>query len=394
MPLSLAKESPAKINYQNVKISPGGKYLAISLTFEGRSSLVFRDRETNETLGLTNFPKQLMLGDYHWVNNERVVFKINNKVEWSTKPQFYGELYAIDFDGVKADAIYGFGIGEQQTGSRAKKKKSIFGWGDIIDILPSDKKHILISSTPMNSIKESQATVYKLNVYTGLIKNRVAKSPLSASSFMTNSAGEITSVTGISADNQLQLMIRHKDQWQDIGNVVLSNNAKVIPRIYSEEYLYIFDDDAKGERALYRFNITDKSYEAINADINIKNFEKYSMQHHAKDILQLEKETTTFLTFNNKQEQAQTYKQLMNTFPKEKVAINSRANIGGLYIVSVYKNASSGVFYLYNKDKNQLKYLHNFKQDLTVAEYSSVTNEKNVSVNDITLRLYPSGYKG
>jgi len=393
-PLSFAKENPSKINYQNVKISPDGKYLAISLTFEGKSSLVFRDRETNKTLGLTNFPEQLMLGDYQWVNNERVVFKINNKVSWNTKPQFFGELYAINFDADKADAIYGYAIGEQQIGSRGKKKKSIFGWGDIVDILPEDKKHILISSTPMSSKKDRLATVYKLNVYTGLIKNRLAKSPLSSSYFLTDSAGKITGVTGNSEDNLQKTLIRTNGHWQSLDNLIVGNNARVIQQNYSDEYIYFVDDNNEGQRALYQYNKAKKSYQPVESTMNISNFERYNVLQHSADTLPLNSDLTEFLLLNDMDNQAQIYQQLISTFPNKKVAINSKTTTSSLYIVAAYKSDISGVFYLYNQELNQLKYLYNFKQNPIKAELSNIDNEMKLSAKDNIIRMYPSGYKG
>ncbi len=283
---SYAKGNSSEIHYKNIKISPDGTYLAISLILDGISSLVFRDRETDEILGLTNFPKTLLLGDYYWVNNERVVFKVNDKVKWSDKPQFYGELFAINFDSSKADVIYGYSNGEKKIGSRAKKKKATFGWGDIIDTLPNDRKHILISSTSMNSLPDSLATVYKLNVYTGLIKNRL-KSSLSLSTPITNTFDDLVAVVGKTVNEQL-----------------------------------------------------------------------------------------------------------ISTFPNKKISISSKTRKGNLLIVAAYKSESSGALYLFNIEKNQLKYLNNFEKDLIEAEFSSVDNKKQVSFNYNTNRLYPSGYKG
>ncbi len=284
------KNDPATVKphlAESWKISPDGKCLAISLTLDGMSSLVFRDRESDKVLGITRFPKKMVLGDYLWVNNERVVFKINDRVEWDEKLQFYGELFAINFYGSKAEVIYGYNNGEKQIGSRAKKKKSIFGWGDIIDILPNDSKNILISSTSMNSTQDKLASVYKLNVYTGLIKEKLEKLPLPLSTLFDNASGDLTAVVGKTVNEQL-----------------------------------------------------------------------------------------------------------VNAFPNKRISISSKTDEGNLFVVATFKDDSSGVFYLFNKEINQLKYLNNFVKDLNETEFSSIDNKKQVSFNDNAIRLYPSGFKG
>jgi len=387
-----AKEPSSEIHYQNVKISPDGKYFAISLNLEGVSSLVFRDIETNKVLGLTKLPEQLALGDYQWVNNERVVFKINNKAAWSDKPQFYGELYAVNFDGSKAEVIYGYRNGKKQIGSRAKKKKSIFGWGDIIDILPNDKKHILISSTPMNSTKDNLASVYKLNVYTGLINNKLAKSPLPFSTFITSSSGDLIGVVGKTINNHKKLLLRKNEQWESLNEAMIGENFNVILPRYSDEYLYLFDD-TRGNRGLFRLNIAEQLYESVDFDMNVNNFEKNNIQQSTK-TLQLGRELTEFLLLNKQTEEAQTYERVISTFPNNKVTINSKNSEGDLFIVAVSKNDFSGEFYLFNKEKNQMKYLNHFEKDSIEVEFSHIENKKEVSFNDNTIRLYPGGFKG
>jgi len=387
-----AKDHSSEIHYQNVKISPDGKYLAISLTLDGLYSLVFRDIETNKILGLTKLPEQLVLGDYQWVNNERVVFKINNKVAWSDKPQFYGELFAVNFDDSKVEVIYGYSNGEKQIGSRAKKKKSIFGWGDIIDILPNDKSHILISSTPMSSTKDNLATVYKLNVYTGLIKNRLAKSPLSFSTFITNSSGDLAGVVGKTINNQQKLLLRKNDRWENLNEAMIGKDFRVILPRYSDEYLY-FIDDTREHRGLYRLNIAEHLYESVDFDMNVSNFEKYNIQQSPK-TLQLGMQLTEFLLLNKKIEDAKTYERVISTFPNKKVTINSKTSESDLFIVAVFKNDSSGELYLFNKEKNQMKYLNKFEKDPIEVEFLHIDNNKQVSFNDNTIRLYPGGFKG
>eukprot|EP00487_Bulimina_marginata_P001870 TRINITY_DN14406_c0_g1_i1.p1 TRINITY_DN14406_c0_g1~~TRINITY_DN14406_c0_g1_i1.p1 ORF type:complete len:175 (-),score=20.82 TRINITY_DN14406_c0_g1_i1:131-655(-) len=159
-----------RAQYQDAKISPDGKHLAVSVFNKGEASLVFLDSKTLKPLSGSKLPSRLEIDQYYWVNNERVVISLAKRDPWLEEPVSYGELFAINMDGSRGKMIYGYRAGEKQTGSFIKKKESTFGWGEIIDILPEDEKHILISSTPMSTSEERAATVLKLNVYTGVIK--------------------------------------------------------------------------------------------------------------------------------------------------------------------------------------------------------------------------------
>lgn len=76
-------------------------------------------------------------------------------------------MYAVNADGSKRELIYGYQAGGNTTGTRIKKKEATRGAAEIIDMLPEDDKHILISSTPWSKDRGGYAKVFKLNVYTG-----------------------------------------------------------------------------------------------------------------------------------------------------------------------------------------------------------------------------------
>ena len=75
--------------YQNAKISPDGKHLAVAVSIKGKTALVFfKPDKLNKAVGLVNLSGSSEVGDYHWVNNERVVLNIVKRVAWRETPQF------------------------------------------------------------------------------------------------------------------------------------------------------------------------------------------------------------------------------------------------------------------------------------------------------------------
>ena len=197
--------------YQNAKISPDGKHLAVSVFKENEMMIAFLKTETLEAISLTKIPENLEVGQYYWVNNERVVINVVTRDPWVEQPISYGELYALNIDGSKGKMIYGDRSGEKQTGSKIKKNESTRGWGEIIDILLEDKNHILISSTPMSEKFDNLASVLKLNVYTGVIKKKIAKSPVPFAKFLTDSKGQLKLVVGEDRNDDKKVFIKQKD---------------------------------------------------------------------------------------------------------------------------------------------------------------------------------------
>ena len=68
-----------RAKYQDAKISPDGKHIAIAMDSEGKRVLVFLNRKSMEMVGTAKLPDINEVGNFHWVNNERVVIKINQR---------------------------------------------------------------------------------------------------------------------------------------------------------------------------------------------------------------------------------------------------------------------------------------------------------------------------
>ena len=49
--------------YNDVQISPDGKYLAVTVDVEGKNSLVFLDSKTYQVVSRSSFPKREEVGD-------------------------------------------------------------------------------------------------------------------------------------------------------------------------------------------------------------------------------------------------------------------------------------------------------------------------------------------
>ncbi|MEI6858338.1 MAG: hypothetical protein V5788_00845, partial [Shewanella sp.] len=62
--------------YYDVKISPDGKHLAVLVDTDGRKTLAFLDSNTFKMTFAFKGGKRDQVGDYYWVNNERVVAQI------------------------------------------------------------------------------------------------------------------------------------------------------------------------------------------------------------------------------------------------------------------------------------------------------------------------------
>ncbi|KGJ86920.1 alpha/beta hydrolase family protein [Colwellia psychrerythraea] len=362
-----------RAQYQNAKISPDGKHLAVSVFNKGEASLVFVDSKTLKAVSGSKLPSRLEIYQYYWVNNERVVISLAKRDPWIEEPQPYGELFAINMDGSRGKMIFGYRAGETQTGSFIKKKQSTFGWGKIIDILPEDKKHILISSTPMSTTGERTATVLKLNVYTGVIKRKVVKSPVPFSRFITDSQGQVKFVVGIDGNNDTKLYFRKEGKWQHIPQDIVGSRVQPLFIDASGKSLYTIDDYQQDIKGIFKLNLENFQYKSVYTDkkVNITNVEMTTDKRSAYAV-RVDDGYPAYLILNKKHEEAKAFKELLKLFPYSSVNVTSKTKDGQRYVVFVSSDIDPGSLYLLDRESNKLKRLFQFKPEFQSADFAQV----------------------
>jgi dipeptidyl aminopeptidase/acylaminoacyl peptidase len=359
--------------YQNAKISPDGKYIALSIIVDNKLAIAFLERSTYKTVGSAKLPGNLEVGSFFWVNNERIVIAIAERKPWLEVPQLYGELFAINFDGSKAQNIYGYRAGEMQTGSHLKKKKSIRGWGEIIDRLPNDKENILISSTPMSKTGERLPSVYKLNVYSGKMQRKILTSKIPNAHFLVDNKGEVRAYVGTNKNNVNQLYLKKQNEWQALPQDIVSGSVIPLSISASGKHLYTIDNSKQDLTGIFKLNLDNYSYKSIYTDkvVNITDVEMTTDQRSAYAI-RVDDGYPSYLILNKKVTEAQVFKKLLKIFPYREVNITSKTDDGNFYVVLVSSDISNGSLYLYDNKKSETSLLFELKPKLKTIHFTQV----------------------
>jgi dipeptidyl aminopeptidase/acylaminoacyl peptidase len=351
--------------YQGAKISPDGLHLAVSIRHKERVVLVFFRRETMKSVGQVSFQANYEPGEYTWVNNERVVIQLVKRIYSREKPISYGELFAVNFDGSKGEMIFGMQAGEMQTGSRLKKKKTIYGWGEIIDVLPEDPEHILVSSTPMSNTGERLASALKLNVYSGIVKRNYGRAPISFAEFLTNTNGKPVIVSGVDKHNDTKVFIKKDNGWEAIPSGILSERVNPLSLSPSGKYLYTIDNHNQDRRGIFKLNLEDYSYKSIFTDktVDITDVEM-TTNGRLTYALRVDEGYPSYIMLNKKSDEAKIFKMLLQSFPYSKVNITSRTDDSNLYIVHVSSDINLGSLYIFDKKQNTVNLLFKYSPNI------------------------------
>lgn len=346
--------------YSSVKISPDGKTLAVRVLSDDKPALAFLERATMKLIGGAKLDGKNEVGGYAWVNNDRVVIQINQSVPWKKKPDNYGELYSVNKDGSRGELIYGYRADSVVTGSRIKKKEAMRGWAGIIDYLPEDDKHILISSTPWNN-SATVASILKINVYNGKVKEKVAKGPLPNSSFTTDHNGDLKVATATDKNGFKQAFLFQDNEWQQIPATKYGEAFSAITLSATGKYLYAFDNYQQDLTGLFKLNLEDGSYKEVLTDKKV-DLVSASRTVDNRNIyaLAVDDEFPAYYMLNKSLPEAKIFKDLIATFPGHAVKITSRTDDGKIYIVKTSSDIEAGKFYLYDAEKQSLAFLFKY----------------------------------
>ncbi|WP_337840805.1 S9 family peptidase [Rheinheimera sp.] len=373
--------------YTDVKISPDGKHLAAVIRAEGRRALLFIALDGFQMVGSAKFPGLLEVGSYQWVNNERVVIELAESSPWSEEPLYYGELFAVNYDGKKSELIFGYRAGEQQIGTRFKAKEGRRAWARVVDTLEKDDDNILITATNWSASGDGMAEILKLNVYTGATK-RLAAAPAPYSRIITNAQGE-PRVAVTTTKNYLQdVYLREQDQWTKLPDQWFGEAVKVVAVSASDDSLILLDQKDTPMPALSRMDFQGQRKTIFtDAKVGITDVEltKQDQQPYA---LRLDDGYPDYVLLDKKRVESQLFKELASAFPGEVLTITSRSSDDNTWIIYAYSDISPGAYYLYQKKENSLRKLLDRKPELLQRKWSATEAISYTSFDGLPIQGY------
>jgi dipeptidyl aminopeptidase/acylaminoacyl peptidase len=348
-------------SYTNVKISPDGRMISVLTKMpDDKKGLSIFDAESLSLINTITLTKEEEIASYSWVNNERLLIQIGYYDSWGRGS--IGEYFAINYDSKKP--AYVFGMRARTSGARSKVVDK-FSYGYVENILEDDNKHVLLSVSGFGKQNNGGfADAIRLNVYNGQQK-RLGKSPLAGGQFVTDRSGTPRFAVGSDIDNNTVTMYRasKKDDWE-----VLSKTP------YGEGEIYPVNI-SKDDSTIHIIDSTETSTYQLK-EINTKTGETNVVFHHpAYDAYpQIIDDKVLGATINpgyaraywfenddplqNSIMQAvQAFNGNLEVFDTKEIGLVDLSKNRDKLIIAVGDSASSSKYYLYDLEKNQVKYL-------------------------------------
>lgn len=336
--------------FERIKISPAGDYLAASVPQADRTILVILRRSDSKVTGALQMGPNTHVDDFWWVNPTRVLMSTTEKFGSLDTPQPTGELYAINADGSGADILVGYRVNDGGLGTRIKPKKSEAVAAFLVDDLPDDDDHVLISVSPF--MADPYTRVDRMNVNSGR-RVTIARAPIRNASFVTDNAGVVRFAHGQESDLTRKLYYRTDDnaEWSLVNDESVTGRAEwAIGFSPDNSTAYLQVEQAKGPDAIEAFDVASGKRSTILRDETVDPamvITQLGGKRAPVGMVYMDgKPKTAF--FDKSAPEVRLYRSLEAAFPDDSVLVTSTTADGGTALVRVASDRNPGDFYLFD----------------------------------------------
>ncbi len=361
--------------FSRVTISPDGSYIGAIKKLEGKNSLIIVDTSKFSVIHAVSFPGNAQVGEYHWVNNERVILEKEYLRGWQDTPIYYGELFAINADGSRGKYVIGM-HGEQQIGSRVKKQTPVNGTSYLLDPLLHDDKKVLVVTYPWTASNEPTSVVYEVDVYRGL-RTQITRSPMPMGRFLTDHEGNVR--IAISTDDYLNAKIHIREpeggSWKEL-DLTGVNYTDISLETFDKtgNFVYAMASSNGEAEGLIKINLITNKATQIFQDKQVSPKHVW-VDEVTKELFAIETEADypSYSFIDSESEKSKRLKDMLGALPGNQVQLISSTEVGDKSIIYASSDINPGQFYLYDAKSNKLRILFSTRGWIKEADMAQTT---------------------
>jgi dipeptidyl aminopeptidase/acylaminoacyl peptidase len=343
--------------FGEVKISPDGRLLAMTLGKYGNTAIAFLDRRDGKLVGGLRHPNGTVFEDFDWVSPTRIIYQVAERIPGRIAPSGTGEIFAIDADGKAGTLVYGYRAGDERFGTRVKARESSYATATVVSTLPSDADHILVTEQPWRNMHDSwwenpdaRPTITRLNLKTGR-KRELGQAPLASAKLLVDSREQVRFAVGWNAQGKLAVAWRPQAEstWQEFALPGYRGDT-VEPLGFTTDdtavhFLAVPED--RSHRALYRLVLASGAIELLSAAENADVVDAVMDLRNERVIGYATYTDKLARTWIDKDDpSARFYRALERAFPGQTLAITSATSDGAVAVAFVQSDVNPGDFYL------------------------------------------------
>lgn len=377
-PLISIEDFVRQSTYSAARISPTGKYLAISFERGEQDVLGVMEAKTLELVHVAQLPEKKSVGNFYWAGPERLIFTASRKQGRFASPFGTGEWYAVNADGSKARTL----ISYQASGSGRLQSKpvSYSERFDMLDPLPEDDEKVLMQISRRVSSEGSRTEVVEVDTITGRRKV-LARAPRENCNLTLDRKQNPRYATCGDAQNDAGEFEEHsslykrlpKGEWELVSRSQDDGKRINVLSIGSDGSIYAESDDRKAPAAFGLLDPQTGAFKEVHRD-PVAAPSSYIIATDRESIIGVVTEAgkPEVALVDGKSPDSALYQSLAAAFPGQFVNFSSATLDGKQIIISVRSDRNPGELYLFDREKGQARFLMKARQWLDADKMAEV----------------------
>ena len=348
--------------YSAAKISPDGEYLAITVDRGEQDILTILRTSDLSTVKVNMLPGGKSVGDFHWVNPQRVMFNATRKSGSFERPRGTGEWFAVNADGSMPRTLIDYGT--RDATQRGKQAGNQFF--TLLDTLPGDDANVLMTARYRRSETGSGAELVLMDTVSGRRKS-LGRAPADNCSFALDSEKK-PAYAVCSDDNDDETGFDyHTDvyQRQADGKWSLVNSSKTdrkhlrVIGSSADGAIYAMQDDGKAPAGFGMLDPATGTFDELFRDDTAEVSALIQSVDGSERIIAVATEAGApkVVLVDEGHPDAALYLSLADAFPGQFVDFSSSTRDGGKLVVNVSSDQNPGELYLFDRATGKARFL-------------------------------------
>ena len=360
--------------YSEVRISPAGEYLAMTVDRGGQDVLTVLRTADLSIVKVNQLPDEKSIGSFYWVSRDRLVFNAVKKFGRFAAPFNTGEWYGVNADGSQPRPLVFFG-----TLDATQRNKTTDGIYSMLDTLRGDDQQVLMAVAKPRSSKGAGTEVVALDVLSGR-RREIVRAPRENCSIETDASDQPRFAVCYDAQNDTGQFEEHLELYRLEGaKWVLMNRSQDagtrirIVGVAPDGTVYAEQDDRKAPAAFGTLDPSTGTFTKLFQD-PVADPAGYIRAADMRTIIGVVTEAGApkVHLLNEEHPDAELYASLAQAFPGQFVTFSSATDDGRKIVVTVRSDRNPGELYLYDRDTGKARFLMQSRKWIDPKRMASV----------------------